>query len=269
MNKLNEISKTQKDEEKILIANVMDKIKAVKERSGFKSTVFLNMAQSYEIDNILKTKHFENYEFFGGFEDAERKMLIVYSDEMYAYLKSRNEIYDQVMSVIKVTLPKGQKEEYTHKTYLGALMKLGLKREMIGDIIVKNNGAEIIIAKEIEKFLLNDLRLLTRFQKAKIEKIELEDISYVKPETKITRINIPAMRLDAIVAEIIHSSRNEAQKVIDEERVFINFKEEISYSKKIEENDTITVRGKGRFKILKIAGTTKSGRLNVEVETFS
>ena len=139
---------------------------------------------------------------------------------------------------------------------------------MIGDIIVTNNGAEIIIAKEIEKFLLNDLTLLTRFQKAKIEKIELDDISYIKPETKIMKINIPAMRLDAIVAEIIHSSRNEAQKVIDEERVFINFKEEISYSKKIEENDIITVRGKGRFRIIKIAGTTKSGRLNVEVETF-
>ena len=30
MNKLNEISKAQRDEEKILIANVMDKVKAVK-----------------------------------------------------------------------------------------------------------------------------------------------------------------------------------------------------------------------------------------------
>ena len=82
------------------------------------------MAQIYEIDNILKIKHFENYEFFGGLKDSERKMLIVYSDEVYTHLKSRNEIYDQIIGVIKITLPKGQKEEYTHKTYLGALMKL-------------------------------------------------------------------------------------------------------------------------------------------------
>lgn len=32
-------------------------------------------------------------------------------------------------------------------------MKLGVKREKVGDIIVENNGADIIIDKEITKFL--------------------------------------------------------------------------------------------------------------------
>ena len=50
------------------------------------------------------------------------------------------------------------------------------------------------------------------------------------------------------------------------EKVFVNFKEEIRASKNILEGDYITIRGKGRFKITKILGTTKSGRLSVEIE---
>ena len=74
------------------------------------------------------------------------------------------------------------------------------------------------------------------------------------------------MRLDCIVAELARCSRNEANKLIEEERVFVNFEEEIVSSKKIEENSYITIRGKGRFKILEISGETKSGRLNLLIE---
>ena len=52
--------------------------------------------------------------------------------------------------------------------YLGAIIKLGVKREKVGDIIVREDGADIVISKEIEKYLMNNLKLLTRFQKAKI-----------------------------------------------------------------------------------------------------
>ena len=55
-------------------------------------------------------------------------------------------------------------------------------------------------------------------------------------------------------------------KYLIEERVFVNFKEEIRASKTIKEGDYITIRGKGRFKINKILGQTKKGRLSVEIE---
>ena len=74
------------------------------------------------------------------------------------------------------------------------------------------------------------------------------------------------MRLDCIVGELAKCSRSDAVNLINEERVFVNFKQEIVASKKIEENTYITIRGKGRFKINKIIATTRSGRLSVEVE---
>lgn len=47
--------------------------------------------------------------------------------------------------------------EYNHRDYLGGIIKLGLKREKIGDILVRKNGADIIIIKDVEEYLLTNL----------------------------------------------------------------------------------------------------------------
>ena len=76
------------------------------------------------------------------------------------------------------------------------------------------------------------------------------------------------MRLDAIVGELARVSRSDANNLIEQERVFVNFKEELRNSKIIEEGAIITVRGKGRFTISKIIGETKSKRINLEIEKW-
>ena len=76
------------------------------------------------------------------------------------------------------------------------------------------------------------------------------------------------MRLDAIVGEIAKLSRSASIKYIEEEKVVINFKEEIRPTKQILEGDIITIRGKGRFLISKILGKTRSQRLSIEVKKW-
>ena len=263
MDKINELTKTQKEDNKILIANMMDKLKITKTRNREQSTNFLDLSQQMELFKILEARKEENYEFFGGFENAERKIIIFYPDR---YIGDKSKIYNSILTVIRINLTKDQREKYEHKTYLGALMKLGLKREKIGDILVREDGADIIISKDIEKFLLTNLQDLTRFQKSEIDSLPLEKLKYIEQKKEIKIINVPSMRLDAIVGEVAKCSRNSALKYIKEERVFVNFKEELSASKQIGEDTFITIRGKGRFKINKIVGTTRSGRIMVEIE---
>ena len=66
--------------------------------------------------------------------------------------------------------------KYSHRDYLGGLMKLGIKREKVGDIFVFEDGADILILDEISKFLLNNIYSLTRFSKSNIEIINIENI---------------------------------------------------------------------------------------------
>ncbi len=120
---------------------------------------------------------------------------------------------------------------------------------------------------EVEKFLTQNINGLTRFQKAKIEIKSIDELNYVEPKKEILKINVPSMRLDCLVGELARCSRNAAVDLISQERVFVDFKEELVGSKQIKEGSYITIRGKGgRFKINKIIGTSKSGRINLEVE---
>lgn len=262
MDKQNELTKNQKQEDKYLIAKVLDKVKFAKSRNRFEATDFLDLSEQQLVREMLERIKEHNYIFFGGYATSERKILIA-SDNI-EYIKS--ETYNDFMKIIRIKLPNDLKGKYEHRNYLGALIKLGIKREKIGDILVRDDGADIIIKSDIAEYTKNDLKTLTRFQKSNIEIENIENLIYIEKEKQIIKINIPSMRLDCIVGELAKCSRTEANKYLEAEKVFVNFKEEIRASKNILEGDYITIRGKGRFKITKILGTTKSGRLSVEIE---
>ena len=250
MNKVVELTKSQKDEDKLLIAKLLDKIKLVDARNRFDNTDFLDLSQKYLLEDILNKRKVSNYKFFGGYEQAERTMLFLFPDT-----NQNNKMFEQVMSIIRITLPKELWGTFEHRTYLG-------------DILVRDDGADIVVASSIENFVLNNLTNLKRFQKSKIERVNISEIQYVEKPKQIYKINVPSMRLDAIVGELAKVSRNDANTYIEQERVFVNFKLELRKSIQVEEGTIITIRGKGRFNIAKILGQTRSNRINLEVEKW-
>ena len=262
MDKQSEITKQQKDEDKILIAKILDKLKFAQSRNKLESTDFLDLRQQSIIREMLELRRYDNYIFFGGYDDAERNIVAFSSNLEYI----NQEEINNLLSIIRITLPNNLQGQYEHRIYLGGLMKLGIKREKIGDIIVRNDGADIIVKQDLAEYLKDNLKGLTRFQKSNIEIHKIDELIYIKPKKEIIKINIPSMRLDCIVGELARCSRNDANKILEAERVFVNFKEEIRPSKNIVDGDYITIRGKGRFKINKILGTTKSGRISLEIE---
>ena len=147
-------------------------------------------------------------------------------------------------------------------------MKLGIERSKVGDILVQDIGADIIILPEIAKYLINNLSQLIRLRKAKIEQIEIQDIEVIENKKKEYNIIISALRLDNVIAELAKTSRTNAKEIIMQERVFINFKNETKQTKLINKGDIITIRGKGRFKISDILGNTQRGRYIVKIEKY-
>lgn len=156
--------------------------------------------------------------------------------------------------------------EYTHKNYLGGIMKLGISREKIGDILVDDNGADILVMPEMLKFLITGIPSLTRFSKSKIEQIELQNLRKIEIKTQNLKITVASMRLDNIVSELAKSSRGKANELLAQERVLLNHETIQKSSKEVKENDIITIRGKGRFIIKSILGNSRKGRLFVETE---
>ncbi|MBQ2160742.1 MAG: hypothetical protein II444_02815, partial [Firmicutes bacterium] len=91
---------------------------------------------------------------YGGYEDAERKIPVFMpdytgvSDEEQLDEYFRNDPGSCPLVILDLTIPKAEKAVLTHRDYLGALMGLGVKRSVIGDIIVHEDGADIIVLKD-------------------------------------------------------------------------------------------------------------------------
>ena len=70
------------------------------------------------------------------------------------------------------------------------------------------------------------------------------------------------------MSDLAKTSRSKAVQIIDSERVFINGQNETKASKQIKMGDIITIRGKGKFVVKEISGTTRSGRSVVKVDKY-
>lgn len=57
-----------------------------------------------------------------------------------------------MLKILRIELPEEEFGKYSHRNYLGGIVKLGLKREKVGDILVSNQGADIVVVSDLQKF---------------------------------------------------------------------------------------------------------------------
>ena len=266
MNKQELLADYKNQDDKLLLAKVLDKIEFSKSRNKIECTDFLNLAQQDLVNKFLKKAKIENYYFFGGAREAERKLLILYPEKLTEEMARKN--HSKIMSIIKIKLPNELENEYDHRNYLGAIMKIGTEREKIGDISVKKYGAEIVIKNEVRNFLLQNLGSLTRFSSSEIQAETIDNLTEIEQQKVEIKEIVASLRLDNIVAALARTSRNKAVEMLEQERVLLNFKCETKSSKQVNIGDIITIRGKGRFKFKEISGNTKKGRFIIKVEKF-
>ena len=157
-----------------------------------------------------------------------------------------------IKSVMKFQLAINLKSMMTEKW--GWVLASAILMFIFGVLIVLNPFATVIT--------------LTRFANSKIEIVDIQNLRKPKIQKEEIKIIVASLRLDNIVSDLARTSRNKAVEIIKQERVFMNGQNEIKVSKQVKMNDIITIRGKGRFIIKEIAGTTRSGRPILTIEKY-
>ena len=257
-------------EDKLHIEKVNDKINIKKKKNKIINTEFLSKYKVELIQKELNRLKEKNYLFYGGYEEADYKVLILYPDKLKnSFEELKNGIKEEygltiaeksinnIIKIIRITLPKELIGTYEHRDYLSAVMKFGLTRARIGDIIPRNEGADIIVLKENAEYLKNSLQELIRFKKSEIEIKNIQALKIEEKRYEEFKISVTSNRLDNFVSEIAKLSRNKAEEIINDERVMVNSKTEVRLSRDIKENDVIVIRGKGKFKVGQIQGIKK------------
>ncbi len=252
------------DENDLLIAKVLDKKKICNSKNKITYTDFLNEKEQRVIEKNVKL---ENAFFYGVNENADRKILVFYPEKLTEELVRKS--LKNVLSGIRIILKNDQIGNYEHKNYLSALIKIGIDRGKIGDILVDDYGADIIVFDMNKEFIIQSLSELTRFRKANIDIIPIDDIKQKIDRFEESTIIVSSMRIDNIVAELVGCSRTNADEYINSEKVFVNYETVLKVSKTIFEGDIVTIRGKGKFRIDGLVRNTRNNRFVIKVNKYA
>ena len=199
---------------------------------------------------------------YGGYPDAERKIAV--------FTPGYDVDFSGLLSVIRAEHSEKSSASVSgralsHGDYLGALMGLGVKREVIGDILVRPDGADIVVISDMADHLAEGLVKAGR-SNLSTSVLSIGELIVPARETKTIRDTVASLRLDNIVSSAFGISRSKASEAILSGLVFVNHIEQLKTDKQISEGDLITLRHKGRARLAEIGGTSKKGRISVLIE---
>lgn len=250
----------QTPEDRLLLAKVWDKINA-----GFRKNIPANTC-------FLSPRELEmcRYLFgdvpglcsFGGYADAERKMLCWLPD----YLdESALLTCDSPIVCLRATFWDG--DTPSHRDFLGALMGAGIARETVGDICVGKESCDFFVTAEIAPYVLQNFTSAGRTH-VHLENVALSAVQIAEPEIKEIRDTVASLRLDGIVATGFRIGRSLASQYITAGKVSIDGLPCEKPDKQVAEGMKVSVRGLGKIKISTVSGETKKGRIWVVIHRY-
>lgn len=246
-------------EEEILLKNRMkDLADRCYNDNRYTFTNFLSLAEQSSFYEVEREVSFVKAKMWGGTDLAERAVLRFGSIDQLGY----EEDFPIVCFVIEPLIGKFS-DDLSHRDYLGALMNLGIEREVLGDIFIQEKGAVLFCLESMADYISENL---TRVKHTSVKLTRLSgcpELDKVTGETK--NIQIASERIDAVVSRAFNLSRSDSIQFFQEKRVFINGRVCENNSKQIKAGDRITLRGKGKFDYLGSKGTTKKGKVSADI----
>ena len=228
---------------------------------SFTFTDFLSMAELSDFYDIENSLSYACTALYGGCDLSERKMI-----------RFGNPIelgYEQPFPITSLVIePLNEKfsDDLTHRDFLGALMNLGIKRQMLGDIFVKDNRACLFCRESISEYITDNLSRIKHTSVRVNECTDVSDIAY--PILLDKTIQISSNRLDAIIARVYNLSRNDSILLFQSGLVYINGRLCTENAKKVTPGDLISVRGHGRFEFCGELSISKKCKLNCVVNIY-
>ncbi|HEX7065391.1 MAG TPA: RNA-binding protein [Bacillales bacterium] len=244
-------------EEKPFIDEIANWSEDVKERYIPKRSDFLDPRQQDIARAVVGDDPEIILSFSGGSQYTERKRLLM----LPPYYQAEDE--DSGIVLFSVDYPR-KFASIAHRDLLGALMSLGVKREKYGDLLFEDGQVQLVVAEEIASFVQLNLTEVGN-SPVKLEEIPMSEILAVPESWNERNGTVSSLRLDAVLAEIYRQSRAKMTPLIQKKLVKVNWKtvEQPSYS--LQAGDYLSVRGKGRSKLLDVDGQTKKGKQRIVI----
>lgn len=249
----------QTPEDKILLAKLWDKIYTGIQRDIPANTCFLSPREQEMAQYLFGDQ--PGLFFWGGSEDATRKMLVYLPEYMDPAC-----LYDAPPFVcLRAHFYAG--DNPNHRDFLGALMGAGIARETVGDIYVATGSCDFLVTEEIAPYLLQSFESAGR-TKIRLEEIPAKELHIPEPEIQEIKDTLASVRLDSVISAGFRISRSAAADFIIAGKATLNGLTCEKPDKAVESDAVISVRTRGKIKLINIGQPTKKGRIPVIIHRY-
>ncbi len=250
-----------KDE--LITAKIEDRIAQCRDGYYVTSTGFLDTHE--QALAVAAGRHAAGVRTFmyGGYDDAERRMLVCVPRDIPM---GDEEATEGLLTVLRVKLPAISRE-LSHRDYLGSLLGLGIERRLTGDILVRSDGADILIVPGIAEFLLNELHRVGSVE-VKTETAPVESLIVPEARTEYIRDSVSSIRLDSIISSAFRLSRGKASEAIRKGLVSVDHVECLKPDAAINEGASLVLKGKGKAVLEGTGGESKKGRIRIVIKKY-
>lgn len=159
-------------------------------------------------------------------------------------------------------------EHPSHRDFLGSLMGMGIKREVLGDICVSPGQCDLFLLAEMAPYVLQNFTSAGR-TRLHVEEIPLSQAQAYQPETKSVHGTVSSLRLDSILAVGFQISRGQGRPADCRRRGG-------GRRRGMHQSRPDSGRGRphlpsaawGKIRLRQISGLTRKGRTGIELERY-
>lgn len=256
-------------DEKILAARIADQIGACENKYMITYTEFMDLHQRSLAESVIRDTGFRRYGFYGGYSEAERTIAVflpeyIGTDSPEDYFRANPE--DDPLTLIRFTHGKVGKE-LTHRDYLGALMGLGIRRDVTGDILVNSKGADAIVLHSIADFIEMNMTSAGRSSLSAVQ-TGIPDLVVPEQHFEERNVSVASLRLDNLLSAAFSISRSSAAEAVRSGLVFVDGIEMSKPDHQIDAGARIVLRHKGKAILSEIGRMTSKNRIHVTIVRY-
>jgi len=248
-------------EDREFIKEANNFISACSEKNILKVTDFLEPNKQKFFNDICNRYDNIKCDLNGGFDTSERKRALIVPKTRTYYLD------DFKIKMIRVIV-NDTSAKLKHGDFLGAILGQGIKRDKVGDLVINNNICYIAVDGVLADYIYNNLFQVNKYNVTVEYLIDNNELINLQYNLKSITNTVSSLRLDCVLKAAYNLSRSQGVDFIKKGYVKHNWSVCEVASQLINIGDIISLKGKGKIKVINVSPPNKKGRIQVEIGKY-
>lgn len=237
---------------------VQDMLQYVERSYSIYVTDFIDPRQEAMIEELVAQTTLQCYSSQGIITDEYHRVII--APDYYQL-----DVND--FEIVLLTIDYAKKfNKLTHSQIMGTLInQLGIRRTVFGDILVNGDEAQLFLEKSMVTYFETNVAKIAKVP-VKLRQIPFERKIRHSEEGEDKVYLVSSLRLDKVIAAVHKLPRQTSQKLIEAQKVKVNYRLMTKTTEEVSQADLISVRGYGRMRIISHEGMTAKGKHRLVVK---